>query len=185
MITSHHLHCDDSSPAAIICPLISWKSVLMSFIANLSSREHPNWSYKHNQHMCLLCSNFSGFSSYLDQNKNPCMIWVLIPSTTTLLFTHLIHASLTSLEYTKFLTALQPFSSRSPQLGLSASILSSNSHLPHLHVLLPSLLCLQILTPLLCFFIIMPIILQYTIVYNLLFFPSLIYLQLSLAMLNE
>lgn len=122
--------------------------------------------------MCLLCSNFSGFSSYLDQNKNPCMIWVLIPSTTTLLFTLLVHASLTlpsllnilgcltaslfqiTSAWTLSINSLFKFSLASSPCSTSFSTLPANSY-----------------SSALFFFIIMPIILQYTIVYNLLFFP--------------
>lgn len=138
--------------------------------------------------MCLLCSNFSGFSSYLDQNKNPCMIWVLIPSTTTLLFTLLVHASLTLPSLLNILGSSLPYSLSLPDhLSLDSQHQFSLQIFTCLISMFYFLLYSACKFLLLCFvfFIIMPIILQYTIVYNLLFFSSLIYLQLSLAMLNE
>lgn len=131
--------------------------------------------------MCLLCSNLSGFSSYLDQNKYPYMIWVLIASTISLLFSLLAHSSLTSPSLLNKLGSSLPTASALPDhLSLvsqhqfffffflfffsinsfSKFLLASSPCSPPFSTL-PA--CL---TPLLCFFLHNAKILQYTIAYN-------------------
>ena len=171
MITSHHY---DSSPATIICPLVSWKSVLMAFIAVCFQRNIQIDLIKTKSAYVSPLLKLQWLFILLRSKKM--RIWVLIPSTTSPLFILLVHASLTSPSLLNKLGSSLPYglcSSISPYLGFSASILSLNSCLPHLPVLLHSLLCPHILSLLLCFAFfsfIMPIILKYTIAYNLLFF---------------